>query len=139
MLKLFKILFFIGLLISVRLFEKELFYDPFLAFFKGNTTTENLPKYDDLKLILNLIFRMGLNFILSLFLFHSLFGNKKRTQQLAIILGVIQIAALMFYIYIIKTQFEIGFLFGFYVRRIVIQPLLILVLIPLFYYQKNQN
>ena len=42
------------------------------------------------------------------------------------------------YLYCIHTKFEIGYLFSFYMRRFVIQPLILLLIIPLFYYRKQQ-
>nr|WP_295221722.1 exosortase F system-associated protein [uncultured Chryseobacterium sp.] len=41
------------------------------------------------------------------------------------------------YLYCIYDRFETGYLFSFYMRRFVIQPLILLLIIPMFYYRKH--
>jgi exosortase F-associated protein len=53
------------LLISVRLFENKLFYDPLLDFFRSSSSTKKLPAFDFYKLFLGLLFRFFLNTITS--------------------------------------------------------------------------
>ena len=53
------------------------------------------------------------------------------------IMGIVFAITLPIYLYCIHTKFEIGYLFSFYMRRFVIQPLILLVIIPLFYYRKK--
>ena len=102
-------------LIGVRIVENQIFYDPFLNFFKNN-----------------LIFSLGV--------IYFLFLNKKWTIQTG---GLIILSFIFFfpiYLYCLYSHFEFGELFAFYIRRIIIQPIPLLVLIPMFYYlKKKQN
>ncbi len=45
------------------------------------------------------------------------------------------------YLYLVYTEFDSGLLLAFYVRRFVIQPIILLLIIPMFYYMdvKNKN
>ena len=51
------------LLIFIRAFENQLFYDPFLSYFKSEYTNVAFPKINTIKLFLSLGFRYYLNSI----------------------------------------------------------------------------
>jgi exosortase F-associated protein len=68
---------------------------------------------------------------------YFVFKNKAWTVQAIILMGIVFAITLPIYLYCIHTKFEIGYLFSFYMRRFVIQPLILLVIIPLFYYRKK--
>lgn len=124
-------------LIGVRFVETNIFYDPFLDFFR--TTGAKFPKFDWLPLIINHIFRFFLNLIFSLGVIYFLFSNKKWTLQAGILITISFIIFFPIYLYCIYSQFAFGELFAFYIRRIIIQPIPLLILIPLFYYRKKTN
>ena len=65
------------------MFEKDLFYDPFLEFFHGDTQNKILPEFDTLKLFLGLLLRYFMNGILTIIIFVGIGGT---------LLGVIAIA-----------------------------------------------
>ena len=48
------------------------------------------------------------------------------------------IVLLPIYNYLISTQFSSGEMIFFYVRRFLIQPMFLLILVPCFYYQEIQ-
>ncbi len=127
-------------LIEVRIVENQIFYDPFLEFFKSNIQQHKFPNFDWGKIIFSHILRFLLNLIFSLGVIHFLFLNKKWTLQTG---GLIILSFIFFfpiYLYCLYSHFEFGELFTFYIRRIIIQPIPLLVLIPMFYYlKKNQN
>jgi len=125
-------------LILVRMFETELFYDPFLAYFKGDFYNTEFPEYDLTKLSLNIVFRYFLNSAISLGIIWFLFGNKNYVKFSVVILISFLILLLPVYIYFIENQFNLGENIGFYVRRFLIQPMLLLILIPAFFYQNQQ-
>ena len=125
-------------LIAVRSLENILFYDPFLAFFKSANTNASFPDFQWTPLILNYFLRFALNVILSLLIVQSLFQNKKWTIQALVLILIIFAITFALYLFCIYSKFEIGYLFSFYMRRFVIQPLILLVIIPLFYYRKIQ-
>ncbi|MFA5619588.1 MAG: exosortase F system-associated protein [Weeksellaceae bacterium] len=129
-------------LILVRRFEEILFYDPFLQYFKGDFMRGNFPEYDTPKIALNIFFRYALNSVLTLGIIGVLFADWRKVRFTAIILTIIFLVLLPIYLYMAHIQFSIGENIGFYIRRFLIQPILLLLLIPAFYYldfQKKQT
>lgn len=125
------------LLVSVRLFENQLFYDPFLIFFKSSSSTNALPIVDILKLFFSYLFRYFLNTIISLLIIYILFKNKsliKFTSFLYLIFFIVLIS-LFFIVYQYFAQTNKMTLF--YIRRFLIQPIFLLLFIPAFYFQKK--
>lgn len=125
-------------LILVRRFETELFYDPFLAYFKGDFYNAVFPEYDLAKISLNIIFRYVLNALISLGIIWFLFGNRHYVKFSAIVMMAFLIIMLPIYIYFIESEFGLGKNMGFYIRRFLIQPMLLLILIPAFFYQNQK-
>lgn len=124
-------------LISVRIFEEQLFYDPFLKYFHEANKNALFPDFDWGKLIWNYFLRFFLNLIISAAVIYFLFRNKNWTFQAVILMVMVFAITFSLYLYCIYTRFEIGYLFSFYMRRFVIQPLILLLIIPLFYYRKH--
>ena len=124
-------------LISVRMVEDQIFYDPFQAFFHLANKHAPFPDFKWMPLILNYLLRFGLNLILSVAVVYFIFKNKKWTLQAIVLMLIVFAITFPLYLYCIHTQFDIGYLFSFYMRRFVIQPLILLLIIPLFYYRKH--
>ena len=124
-------------IVSVRIFEDQLFYDPFLNFFHEATKNASFPEFDWVKLIISHFLRFVLNLIFSCIIIHFIFKNKEWTAQGALLMIIIFAITFPIYLYCISDRFEIGYLFSFYMRRFVIQPLILLLIIPLFYYRKQ--
>ena len=124
-------------LISVRIFEEQLFYDPFLNYFHEANKNAHFPDFVWGKLIWNYLFRFFLNLIISAAVIYFIFKNKDWTFQAIVLMVLVFVITFSLYLYCIHTQFEIGYLFSFYMRRFVIQPLILLLIIPLFYYRKH--
>lgn len=122
---------------SVRIFEDSLFYDPFLNYFHDATKNAKFPDFEWTKLILSHLFRFILNLISSCVIIHFIFKNKSWTVQGAILITIIFAITFPIYLYCVSDRFENGYLFSFYIRRFVIQPLILLLIIPLFYYRKQ--
>lgn len=124
-------------LVSVRMLEDQIFYDPFLSFFHEGNKDISFPEFEWGKLIMSHLFRFFLNLFFSCVIIHFLFKNKEWTIQGAILILIIFAITFPIYLYCISDQFEMGYLFSFYMRRFVIQPLILLLIIPLFYYRKQ--
>jgi exosortase F-associated protein len=124
-------------LVSVRMLEDRLFYDPFLNYFHEANKNVSFPAFEWGKLILGHFFRFILNLVFSCLIIQCLFKSKEWTIQGAILIGIIFVITFPIYLYCIYTQFEIGYLFSFYMRRFVIQPLVLLLVVPLFYYRRQ--
>lgn len=126
-------------LVGVRILEDRIFYDPFLNYFHEADKTLSFPEFEWGKLILSHVFRFILNLFFSCVIIHFLFKNKEWTVQGAILITLIFAITFPIYLYCIYDRFETGYLFSFYMRRFVIQPLILLLIIPLFYYRKKMG
>jgi len=128
------ILFF--LLILVRAFQTKLFYDPFVVYFKNDYLHQAIPEFNLFKLYFNIFFRYLLNSFISIGIIYLLFQNQflKFSLQFYTIAFVILILLLF-----VVLQFNLfdSYLPLFYLRRFLIHPIFVLLLIPAFYYQKN--
>lgn len=125
------------MLVLVRLFQEKLFYDPFLDYFKGeNSEGSPLPQYDAVKLGLHLLFRYGLNTILSLGILWLIFKNKD-IFKLSVFLYILFFVILIISFYIVLESNDPDMLLLFYIRRFIIQPLFLILFVPAFYYQNK--
>ncbi|MEN4759430.1 exosortase F system-associated protein [Chryseobacterium sp. C39-AII1] len=124
-------------LVSVRVLEDRIFYDPFLNYFHEANKHLDFPAFEWGKLIVGHLFRFILNLFFSCIIIHFLFKNKQWTIQGAILISIIFLITFPIYLYCIYERFEIGYLFSFYMRRFVIQPLILLLIVPMFYYRKQ--
>ena len=131
----FAILGILGL-IGIRMVEGDLFYDPFLEYFHEANKQIAVPEFVWSKLILNHLFRFLLNLICSAIILQAIFNNKKWTVQGIVLMILVFAITFPMYLYCLHTELEIGYLFTFYMRRFVIQPIILLLIIPLFYYRK---
>ncbi|WP_414655975.1 exosortase F system-associated membrane protein [Flavobacterium sp.] len=135
----FAIMVLVALLVFIRAFERQLFYDPLLVYFEGDYMKLPLPEFDNLKLFFGLSFRFFLNTILSLGILYFLFKDKEMilfASILYLFLFVILIVALFCILHFFKNQEN---LLLFYVRRFLIQPLFLILFVPAFYYQKLKD
>ena len=133
------ILVFAGILglISVRFLEDKIFYDPFLEFFKADYKVAQVPDFIWGKLMLSHFFRFALNLIFSAIVVHFMFLNKKWTIQAVVLMVVAFVFFFPIYLWCLYSKMEIGYLFTFSVRRFVIQPIILLLIIPILYYRKK--
>ncbi|KAA0126883.1 exosortase F system-associated protein [Chryseobacterium sp. SN22] len=126
-------------LIGIRIGEDRLFYDPFLNYFHEAQKNIPFPPFEWGKLVAGYLFRFILNLFFSCLIIHFWFRNRQWTIQGAILITIIFLITFPIYLYCIYDRFEIGYLFSFYMRRFVIQPLILLLVIPMFYYRKHLN
>lgn len=124
-------------LVGVRMLEDQIFYDPFLNFFHEGNKDIPFPEFKWGKLIISHIFRFVLNLFFSCVIIHFLFKNKEWTVQGAVLISIIFVITFPIYLFCVSDRFDIGYLFSFYMRRFVIQPLILLLIVPLFYYRKQ--
>ncbi len=123
-------------LVLVRAFQNQLFYDPFIAYFKNGYLKDSIPVFSGSKLLLHLIFRYGLNTLISLLIIYMAFQNKDFLKfSIKFYLIAFVLFSITFFI-ILKGELTDGYLFAFYVRRFLIHPLFVLLLLPAFYYKQ---
>jgi exosortase F-associated protein len=138
-LRIFLGLVFVVLLATVRAYENQLFYDPFLIYFKSDFNVLPLPSYNPFWLFIGLLFRYGLNTMLSLGLIYVLFRDVTMIKFASFLYA-------FFFLIFISLFYTIIYFYGanndmvlFYVRRFLIQPIFVILFIPAFYYQKLNN
>jgi exosortase F-associated protein len=123
-----------AMLAAVRQYQDTLFYDPLINFFKLNFATLPLPDLLAPKFYAHLTFRFLLNTLLSLGILWFLF-KKWEIIKISALMYLLFFVALMGLMVLAMHTSDVGnYQFLFYVRRFVIQPLLVLLLIPAFYF-----
>jgi len=133
------ILFLFFMLILVRAFAPRLFYDPFIQYFKNDYLYKAIPVFVTSKLFLNILLRYLLNFAFSLLILYVAF-QKRSVIQFSIKFYAITFVIFMVTFYILlQTGFQKGYLLAFYIRRFLIHPLFVLILLPAFYYQEKEK
>lgn len=124
------------LLALVRWFENDLFYDPYLLFFQNDYLYLDSPRQEVLKLVANTTLRFVINTLLSIAILYLFFKDKsviKFASLVYVFSFVILIALFMFFV--LNPKQENYYLF-FNIRRFLIQPILLLLLLPAFYYNR---
>lgn len=125
------------LLVLIRVFEDNLFYDPFLNYFKDNYTNLKLPQTNPIKLFFSLGFRYYLNSMISLGLLYLIFKDTKIIKFSIFLYSVLGIILMVSFFFILKFFGEQSKMNLFYIRRFIIQPIFLILFIPAFYYQKK--
>ncbi len=126
-------------LILVRAFERSLFYDPFLEFFHGEIQNKPLPQYDGFKLFLGLFFRYLINSIITVSIIYLLFKEVSIVKLTAFLLLGFFVVLIAILFLILNFSSDPDYLFIFYIRRFLIQPLFLILFVPAFFYQKSVN
>jgi exosortase F-associated protein len=138
-LRVFLVFFGLVLLVLVRLFAENLFYDPLLKFFKTQHTTQPLPSFETAKLLLNMILRYLINGIISIGIIGVIFQKKGVVKFSIALYGILLLLLSIAFFILLNTSQAGHHLPLFYVRRFLIQPLFLLLLIPAFYLQRINN
>ena len=137
--KIILLLFLTFLLVLIRHFEDLLFYDPLISFFEHDYSSCAIPQLNSIKLFANVALRYLMNTMISLVILWILFED----------MGIIKLSAILYVILFIILAIGFFFLFNysetksflplFYVRRFLIQPIFLLILVPAFYFQKRNK
>ncbi len=130
------IILLIGLILIRKL--EYLFYDPFLYYFKSEFHHKPLPNFDFLRLFASHFFRFSLNSTLSLAIIYCWFKDDSITKFSFVVYCIAFIFFSTIYFGMIYAKFPLGYMPFFYVRRFIIQPLLLLLLIPSIIFYKSE-
>lgn len=125
------------LLVLIRAYEDSIFYDPLLVFFKTQSE-QALPEFDSIKLLGGVALRYLINTIISLAVLWVIFRSKEILKLSAVLYGILFILLFTAFCFLIYSSEAGQDMALFYVRRFLIQPLFLLILIPAFYFQKNK-
>ncbi|MES2577659.1 MAG: exosortase F system-associated protein [Bacteroidota bacterium] len=132
-------LLLVVLLVLVRTFENQLFYDPFLVFFKKDFAKLRLPSFDSTQLFLGLLFRYTLNTVISLGIIYVIFKDVAMVKFAFVLYYFFFMILIVAFFYIVYFANENSNWVLFYVRRFLIQPIFVLLFVPGFYYQKQNK
>ncbi|MEZ4801997.1 MAG: exosortase F system-associated protein [Gelidibacter sp.] len=128
-----------GFLILIRAFENELFYDPYLSFFKNDYLYMDNPRREIFKLTVFTTLRYVLNSGISLGIIYLFFKDKNIVKFSALIYGLAFVIFILLFLYFVIHPKQEDYYIFFNIRRFLIQPLLLLLLIPAFYYYKLKH
>ncbi len=123
-------------LIFIRAFESQLFYDPFLSFFKTDYQNKPLPDFDGVSLFFGLLIRYTLNTLLSLGIIYLLFKQLPLVRFAMLLYVVFFVVLIVLFFGLLYFSEQPDYLILFYIRRFLIQPLFLVLFIPAFYYQQ---
>jgi len=130
------ILVLFGLLVLIRVFEDQLFYDPYLLFFKNDYLYMDYPRREVFKLTLFTSLRYGLNSLISLGIIFLFFKDKSIVKFSALVYAVAYVILIAIFLYFVINPRQEDYYLFFNFRRFLIQPVLLLLLLPAFYYYK---
>jgi exosortase F-associated protein len=124
------------LLVLVRAYENVLFYDPYLPFFENDYLYMDSPRREIAKLVFFTSLRYFVNTIISLGILYVFFKDKGIIKFSVIIYGVAYFLLLIPFLYFVINPRQEDYYLFFNIRRFLIQPLILILLLPAFYYYK---
>jgi len=127
---------FLLILVAIRAFEDDLFYDPYLTFFENDYLYIDSPRREIVKLTAFTSLRYVLNTLASLGILYFIFNDKIMIKFSVLLYALAYVLLLIPFLYfVIKPNQEDYYLF-FNIRRFLIQPIGLILLLPAFYYYK---
>lgn len=127
------------LLILVRGFASKIFYDPLSQHFENDYLYKDLPDFDTRKLFFSYFLRYTLNALISLVVIYVVYPVKTVLKfSFWFYIAMFFLMICTFYI-AIDQRVEQGYLLIYYIRRFIIHPLFVLILIPAFYYSRTRQ
>ncbi|SHF99973.1 exosortase F-associated protein [Flavobacterium fluvii] len=123
----------------IRAYEDFLFYDPFLNYFKTDYHNLPLPEIENVSLFFGLLFRYFLNTVLSLAIIYVLFKDIEAVKFASILYSFFFVVLVIVFFFVFSYFGEANKMALFYIRRFIIQPIFLLLFLPAFYYQKQNN
>jgi len=124
------------ILVAIRAVAIEYFYDPLIQYFKGDYNYLPVPEINYGKYFFFLFVRFCLNTLVSLGIIYVFFSNIKMVIfALKFHLGAFIFLSIVL-LALLNYNLVDTYLVTFYVRRFLIHPLFLLILLPAFYYQK---
>ncbi|MBT8258928.1 MAG: exosortase F system-associated protein [Bacteroidia bacterium] len=123
-------------LAAIRYFENDLFYDPYLQFFKNDYLYIDSPRRETFKLSLFTTLRYILNSGISLWILWLVFRDKGILKFSTILYFIAYLVLLALFLYFVINPRQEDYYLFFNIRRFLIQPLILIILLPAFYYYK---
>ena len=123
-------------LVLIRAFENVLFYDPYLTFFENDYLYMDSPRREIAKLVVFTTIRFVLNSVISLGILYLFFKDKSIIKFSILIYAVSYVLLLIPFLYFVINPRQEDYYLFFNIRRFLIQPILLLLLLPAFYYHR---
>ena len=143
MIKVFRgigILLLFAVLAAIRFYESELFYDPLLNFFKSDYLNNITPQFKFGKLVTYTALRFFVNTIVSLGILYIAFRDISILKFASLLYTIFFLILLLIFIGMLLQISDIeNYMPLFYIRRFLIQPIFIILLLPAFYYYKKHQ
>lgn len=130
------VIILVALLFAIRAFENDLFYDPLITYFQNDYLYSSMPEVNIWKLVVDLLFRYSLNSLVTIAIIYVMFQKKSFVKFTGFFLMVVFILLIITFVVLLKNEFSNGYLLPFYIRRFLIHPLFLLLLLPAFYYME---
>ena len=123
-----------ALLILIRFFENDLFYDPYLTFFQNDYLYVDSPRREVFKVTFFTTLRYIINSFISMGIIFLFFKDKNMIKFSVIIYLVAFIILISLYLYFVISPRQEDYYMFFNIRRFLIQPMFLILLLPAFYY-----
>lgn len=127
------------ILILIRFYENILFYDPYLTFFQNDYLYIDSPRREIAKLVGFTSLRFILNTLISLAILFVFFKDKSIVKFSSIIYAFAFFVLMIVYMYFVINPRQEDYYLFFNVRRFLIQPIILILLLPAFYYHKLKS
>lgn len=129
----------VGLLVLIRYFEHSLFYDPLIEFYQSDYLNDKVPDFITWKLLANVFLRFSLNTGISLAIIYVAFLDKNILKFSFLLYVLLFTACFSGFAFLILTIENENFMALFYLRRFLIHPIFVIILLPAFYYFRLNN
>ena len=123
----------------LRFRESALFYDPLIPFFYGDYQSQALPEIEWVSYVLNVFLRYVINMLLAVAILWLAFKDRGIVKFSLLLYTIVFFVLMPLFIIFWYHSTQGEYLALFYVRRFLIQPLLIFILLPAFYYYRRVN
>ncbi|MBC2844589.1 exosortase F system-associated membrane protein [Winogradskyella flava] len=127
---------FLVILVAIRAFEDDLFYDPYLTFFENDYLYIDSPRREIVKLTAFTSLRYLLNTLASLGILYFIFNDKIMIKFSVLLYALAYVLLLMPFLYFVINPNQEDYYLFFNIRRFLIQPIGLILLLPAFYYYK---
>ena len=134
--RVFLIFFLFVLLILVRAYLAPYFYDPLNNYFKNDYLYMGIPKLDFGFYFIHIFLRYTINSAISLFIIFLIFKDLEGWKFSVKFYSLSFLVLGLFLFLLLKYNTTNDYMLTFYIRRFLIHPIFLLVLIPAFYFQK---
>jgi exosortase F-associated protein len=122
------------MLVCIRFFEDVLFYDPYLQFFENDYLYIDSPRRETFKLVAFTTLRYVLNSLISLGILYLVFKSKSIIKFSVLVYSFSYFILLIAFLYFVINPRQEDYYLFFNMRRFLIQPIILLILLPAFYY-----